>query len=70
MSCIATFKANVENGVFKCVKDKNDTYCYKLYNQAGRLVAVGESCPTLQAATSQANSVHSFYKTDDIIEVK
>ncbi|MBO5711312.1 MAG: DUF1508 domain-containing protein, partial [Acholeplasmatales bacterium] len=35
-SGIATFKANVETGVFKCVKDKNDTYCYKLYNQAGR----------------------------------
>jgi uncharacterized protein YegP (UPF0339 family) len=69
-SGIATFKANVENGVFKCVKDKNDTYCYKLYNQAGRLVAIGESCPTLQAATSQAKSVKSFYKTEDIIEVK
>ena len=69
-SGITTFKSNVETGVFKCVKDKNETYCYKLYNQAGRLCAVGESCPTLQAATSQAKSVKSFYATEDIILVK
>ena len=65
---IEKFKNNVENGEFKYVKDKSGAYCYKLYNQSGRVCAVGESCPTKQGAISQAKSVKSFYHTTEIIE--
>lgn len=67
---IEKFKHNVENGEFKYVKDKNGAYCYKLYNQSGRVCAVGESCPTKQGAISQARSVKSFFHTIDIVEIK
>ena len=65
---IEKFKNNVENGEFKCVKDKNGSYLYKLYNQSGRVCAVGESCPTKQGAINQAKSVKSFYQTTEIVE--
>ena len=65
---IEKFKNNVENGEFKCVKDKSGSYCYKLYNQSGRVCAVGESCPTKQGAINQAKSVKSFYNTTEIVE--
>ena len=67
---IETFKKNVENGVFKCIKDKNDRYCYKLYSANGRICAVGESYPTRQSAESAANSVCSFYKNAEVVELK
>ena len=67
---IETFKKNVENGTFKCVKDKNERYCYKLYSTNGRVCAVGESYPTKQSAFSAANSVCSFYKNAEIVELK
>ena len=67
---IETFKNNVLNGEFKCVKDKNGLYNYKLYNSFGRVCAVGESCPTKQRAISQAKSVRSFYHTNEIVELE
>jgi uncharacterized protein YegP (UPF0339 family) len=67
---IETFKNNVKNGEFKCVKDKSGAYSYKLYNLSGRVCAVGESCPTKQGAISQAKSVKSFYHTNEIIDLE
>ena len=67
---IETFKKNVETGTFKCIKDKNDCYCYKLYSTNGRISAVGESYPTRQGAESAANSVRSFYKNAEVVEIK
>ncbi|MGM9969897.1 MAG: DUF1508 domain-containing protein, partial [Anaeroplasma sp.] len=67
---IDTFKKNVETGTFKCVKDKTGMYCYKLYTANGRICAVGESYSTKAGAESAANSVVSFYKKAEIIEIK
>ena len=67
---IENLKKNIETGTFKCVKDKNGSYCYKLYTAQGRICAVGESYPTKQSAESAANSVVSFYKNAEIIEIK
>ena len=67
---IETFKNNVKNGEFKCVKDKSGAYCYKLYNLTGRVCAVGESCPTKQGAISQAKSVKSFYHATEIVDLE
>ena len=67
---IETFKKNVETGIFKCIKDKNGRYCYKLYTPNGRICAVGESYNTKAGAESAANSVVSFFKKAEIIEIK
>ncbi len=56
--------------MFKCVKDKNDHYCYKLYSTNGRVCAIGESYPSKQGAESAANSVCAFYKNAEIVELK
>ena len=67
---IEAFKKCVENGVFKCVKDKTGRYCYKLYTQNNRICAVGESYSSKQGAESAANSVVSFYKLAIVEEIK
>ena len=67
---IETFKKNVEVGTFKCVKDKTNRYCYKLYSTVGRIIAVGESYTSKQGAISAANSVCSYYKYAEIVEIK
>lgn len=67
---IETFKKNVEVGTFKCVKDKTNRYCYKLYSTVGRIIAVGESYSTKQNAISAANSVCAYYKYAEIVEIK
>lgn len=66
---IETFKKNVNQGEFKCVKDKNGAYLYKLYNQTGRVCAIGQSCPTKQGAIKQARSVKAFHHTNEIVEI-
>ena len=70
LNSIDTFKKNIENGTFKCVKDKNNRYCFKLYSAVGRVCAVGESYPTKASAESAATSVCSFYKNAEIVELK
>ena len=69
MNSIEKFKQYVEEGTFKAVKDKADNYKYKLYTNAGRLAAVGESYTTKAAAQSAANSVVSFYKLAEIVDL-
>ena len=69
MNSIDSFKKNAKEGTFKCVKDKNNNYCYKLYTPSGRVCAVGESYPTKTSAESAANSVVSFYQDAEIVEI-
>lgn len=68
MNSIESFKKNIKEGTFKCVKDKNNNYCYKLYTQSGRVCAVGESYTTKTSAESAANSVVAFYRDAEIVE--
>ena len=70
MNSIDSFKKNIKEGTFKCVKDKNNNYCYKLYTQSGRVCAVGESYTTKTSAESAANSVVAFYRDAEIIEIQ
>lgn len=70
LNSIESFKKNIAEGTFKCVKDKTGRFCYKLYTPNGRICAVGESYPTKVGAESAANSVVSFYKNAEIEEIK
>ena len=70
MYSIETFKKNIVEGQFKCIKDKNGHYCYKLYTANNRVCAVGESYTSKQSAESAANSVVSYYKNAKIEEIK
>jgi uncharacterized protein YegP (UPF0339 family) len=70
MYSIETFKKNIIEGQFKCVKDKNGHYCYKLYTANNRVCAVGESYTSKQSAESAANSVVAFYKNATVEEIK
>lgn len=70
LSSIDTFKKNAAVGTFKCIKDKNDRYCFKLYSPTGRVCLVGESYPTKSSAISAANSVVSFVNEAEIVELK
>ena len=70
MYSIETFKKNIVEGQFKCVKDKNGHYCYKLYTANNRVCAVGESYTSKQSAESAANSVVAFYKNATVEEIK
>ena len=70
MNSIESFKKNIKEGTFKCVKDKNNNYCYKLYTASGRVCAVGESYTTKTSAESAANSVVAFYKDAEIVEIQ
>ena len=67
---IDTFKKNIVEGQFRCIKDKNGNYCYKLYTANNRICAVGESYPSKQSAISAANSVVSYYKNAAVEEIK
>lgn len=67
---IDTFKKNIVEGQFRCIKDKNGNYCYKLYTANNRICAVGESYPSKQSAISAANSVVSYYKNATVEEIK
>lgn len=69
LNSIETFKKNVIEGTFKCVKDKNGNYAYKLYSLAGRVTIVGEAYPSKTSAESAAQSVASFYKNAVIEEL-
>lgn len=69
LNSIDTFKKNVLEGTFKCVKDKNGNYAYKLYSLAGRVTVVGEAYPSKTSAESAAQSVASFYKNAVIEEL-
>ena len=68
MSSIESFRRNIENGVFKVVKDKNDNYHYNLYTPSGRVAAVGETYNTRALAESAVHSVVSYYKNAEIVE--
>lgn len=70
LNAIEKFKQYVSEGTFKCVKDKTKHYQYKLYTKAGRIAAVGESYKTKTAATSAANSVVSFYKLAEVVDLE
>ena len=69
LNSIESFKKNIKEGTFKCVKDKNNNYCYKLYTQSGRVCAVGESYTTKSSAESAANSVVAFYRDAETVEI-
>ena len=70
MNSIESFKKAIEEGSFKCVKDKSGNFAYKLYTSSGRVCAVGEAYPTKTSAESAAQSVASYYKKAEIVENK
>ncbi len=70
MNSIESFKKAIEEGSFKCVKDKNGNFAYKLYGASGRVCAVGEAYPSKTSAESAAQSVASYYKKAEIVENK
>ncbi len=70
LNSIEVFKKNVNEGIFKVVKDKNNQYMYKLYTSNGRVCAVGESYSSKASAESAANSVCSFINKAEIVELK
>ena len=67
---IDTFKRNLGNGTFKCVTGKDGGYSFRLYNQQGRVCAIGESYSSKQSVESAANSVINYYKNAVIVEFK
>ena len=70
MNSIESFKKAVVEGSFKCVKDKNENFQYKLYTSSGRVCAVGEAYPSKSSAESAAQSVASFFKNAEVVENK
>ena len=70
LNSIEKFKQYVAEGTFKTIKDKAGHYQYKLYTPAGRVAAVGESYTTKTAAVSAANSVVSFYKLAELVDLE
>ena len=70
MNSIESFKKAIEEGSFKCVKDKSGNFAYKLYTSSGRVCAVGEAYPTKTSAESAAQSVASYYKKAEVVENK
>ena len=69
LGSIEKFKQYVEEGTFKSIKDKTGHYQYKLYTKSNRVVAVGESYKTKTSAISAANSVVSFYKLAEVVDL-
>ena len=59
-SAISTFKTAINTGRFFIVKDKNDSYQFKLYNQDKRCIVIGEAYKNKNQAISAAKSVISF----------
>ncbi len=57
---IDTLKANVQEGSFEVVKDKNNLYQFKLFSKANRLIVIGQTYEDKQRAIKSANSVASF----------
>ena len=70
LNSIEKFKQYVAEGTFKAIKDKTGHYQYKLYTKSNRVAAVGESYSTKTAATSAANSVVSFYKLAEVVDLE
>jgi uncharacterized protein YegP (UPF0339 family) len=68
MNAIESFKKNVVEGTFKCVKDKNNNFEYKLYSPSGRVVAIGEAYSSKDSAESAAQSVVSFFNDAKVVE--
>ena len=69
LGSIEKFKQYVEEGTFKSIKDKTGHYQYKLYTKSNRVAAVGESYKTKTSAVSAANSVVSFYKLAEVVDL-
>lgn len=69
LNAVESFKKNVAEGSFKCVKDKNDRFLFKLYTPAGRVCAIGESYPAKASAESAAQSVVAIYRKAEVEEI-
>jgi uncharacterized protein YegP (UPF0339 family) len=69
LASIEKFKQYVAEGTFKSIKDKTGHYQYKLYTKSNRVAAVGESYKTKTSAVSAANSVVSFYKMAEVVDL-
>ena len=67
-SAISIFKTAIKTGRFFIVKDKNDSYQFKLYNQDKRCIVIGEAYKNKNQAISAAKSVISFVNLAEIIE--
>ena len=67
-NAIAALKEACTNGKFYVVKDKNETYQFKLYSASLRCVVVGEAYKTKNQAISAANSVSSFAELAEVVD--
>ena len=65
---IVTFKTAVQSGRFFVVKDKNDTYQFKLYSQDKRCIVIGEAYKNKNQAISAAKSLMSFEHLSEIVD--
>lgn len=68
LSGITTFKSAIKTGRFFIVKDKNDSYQFKLYNQDKRCIVIGEAYKNKNQAISAAKSVISFTSLAEVVE--
>lgn len=68
INAISVIKEAVKSGRFFVVKDKRETFQFKLYSSLGRCVLVGEAYKGKAQAISSANSVASFINLAEIID--
>ena len=68
LSGITTFKSAIKTGRFFIVKDKNDSYQFKLYNQDKRCIVIGEAYKNKNQAISASKSVISFTSLAEVVE--
>ena len=69
LASIEKFKQYVAEGSFKSIKDKTGHYLFKLYTKSNRVAAVGEAYSSKNSASSAANSVVSFYKLAEVVDL-
>ena len=67
INAISVIKEAVKSGRFFVVKDKRETFQFKLYSSLGRCVLVGEAYKGKAQAISSANSVASFINLAEVI---
>ncbi len=69
-SGIETLKKNLESGVVSYITDKNNRSQWRLStSNDSRIIALGETYPTLNGAQSAFSSAQKFGKTENIIDL-
>ena len=68
VNSISLLRQAVRAGKFYVMKDKNDMYQFKLYNEANRCIVIGEAYKTKAQAISAANSVATFVPLAEVVD--